>query len=442
MRRLFLASVLLVLLTNTVQAQNCAGRFLLETQQQVDTFACTIVGNLTVSGATIVNLDGLSSLTSVGGSLIIGANAALADVAGLSSLTSVGETLLISGNAVLPNVDGLSSLTSVNGRLSVTDNAALANVDGLSSLTSVGGDLSVQINAALVNMDGLSSLTSIGGDLYIEVNAVLTNVDGLSSLTSVGDMLLILNNATLANVDGLSSLTSVGGNLFVGANPELANMDGFSSLKNVGGFLYIQLNSALANVDGLSSLTKVGGDFNISSNDVLANLDGLSSLTSVDNGSAEEIALHVYGNMLLARCSTGLGPVLTLDAADESVVSGTISFDQNEASGDCNSVDDVLEAFSMITSADDGSVLLSAPLSVAPNPASASARLTFELGQATDARVALYDLLGRQLAILADGPMQGRVEVPVDTAALPAGLYVVRLVSGERVETVRLSVVR
>ena len=50
----------------------------------------------------------------------------------------------------------------------------------------------------------------------------------------------------------------------------------------------------------------------------------------------------------------------------------------------------------------------------------------------------MYDALGREVA----RPVSGFVDVRLDAAAPPAGLYLVRLVVGDRVETVRFSVVR
>ncbi|HLA64747.1 MAG TPA: hypothetical protein VK610_09990, partial [Rhodothermales bacterium] len=70
----------------------------------------------------------------------------------------------------------------------------------------------------------------------------------------------------------------------------------------------------------------------------------------------------------------------------------------------------------------------------APNPLGAAGSVAFELAAAARVRVAAYDVLGREVAVLADGPYPaGRSRVGWDAAALPSGLYVVRLVAdGER----------
>ena len=79
----------------------------------------------------------------------------------------------------------------------------------------------------------------------------------------------------------------------------------------------------------------------------------------------------------------------------------------------------------------------------APNPVATSARIAFSLSEAGTARLAVYDLLGREVAVLADGPMgEGRHEARLDASRLAAGAYVVRLTAGAEALTGRLTVVR
>ena len=70
------------------------------------------------------------------------------------------------------------------------------------------------------------------------------------------------------------------------------------------------------------------------------------------------------------------------------------------------------------------------------------ATLSFSVAEAGEATLVVYDALGREVARLVDGAVEGLVEVSVDASALPAGLYVARLVVEGRVETSRFSVVR
>jgi hypothetical protein len=62
-----------------------------------------------------------------------------------------------------------------------------------------------------------------------------------------------------------------------------------------------------------------------------------------------------------------------------------------------------------------------------PNPAAARATVTLTVGRAQAVTVAVYDALGREVAVLIDGETSaGDHPVGVDTSGWPAGVYVVR----------------
>ena len=76
-----------------------------------------------------------------------------------------------------------------------------------------------------------------------------------------------------------------------------------------------------------------------------------------------------------------------------------------------------------------------------PNPTSGAATVSFGLAEAGDVTVAVYDALGRQVAVVADGaygPGQHEAAVP----SLPAGVYAVRVLSRGEARTARLTVAR
>jgi endonuclease YncB( thermonuclease family) len=82
-------------------------------------------------------------------------------------------------------------------------------------------------------------------------------------------------------------------------------------------------------------------------------------------------------------------------------------------------------------------------LPVAPNPVSASARLRYELPEATVVRLQVFDLLGRRVATLADGEKPaGRHEVTWTGSRLAPGTYFVRLQAGSTAQTQMLRLVR
>jgi hypothetical protein len=78
-----------------------------------------------------------------------------------------------------------------------------------------------------------------------------------------------------------------------------------------------------------------------------------------------------------------------------------------------------------------------------PNPSTSRASVAFTLSIPSRVRVAVYDVLGREVAMLVEGERAaGRHEVVFDSAELPAGPYLVRLEAGEVVVTRRLTLIR
>ena len=78
-----------------------------------------------------------------------------------------------------------------------------------------------------------------------------------------------------------------------------------------------------------------------------------------------------------------------------------------------------------------------------PNPSRGEGTLAYDIAAPARVRLVVYDLLGRAVAVLADADRApGRYAVRVDGAALPPGLYVVRMTAGADTFTRRLTVVR
>jgi hypothetical protein len=81
--------------------------------------------------------------------------------------------LRISGESLL-NVDGLSNIQSIGQTLSIIVGDSFTNLDGLTNLTSVGGDLIIRSQSgALTDVCGLQPLFISNGlignyDVYIE----------------------------------------------------------------------------------------------------------------------------------------------------------------------------------------------------------------------------------------------------------------------------------
>ncbi len=79
----------------------------------------------------------------------------------------------------------------------------------------------------------------------------------------------------------------------------------------------------------------------------------------------------------------------------------------------------------------------------APNPTASSATVSFDVPAATDVSVAVYDLLGRRVAVLAEGAVAaGRHTARLEAGTLAPGVYVVRMTAGSFAATQRVTVVR
>ena len=79
----------------------------------------------------------------------------------------------------------------------------------------------------------------------------------------------------------------------------------------------------------------------------------------------------------------------------------------------------------------------------APNPTHGPVRLAFDLPEASDVRLSVYDVLGREVAALVDGPMAVGVHaLTLDPSRLPPGVYVVHIRARHAMGSRRLTVVR
>lgn len=106
---------------------------------------------------------------------------------GLSDLELVEGDIHIAGINTLLNIDGLSSLSHVGREMRFEKNPR--------------GDLIIHQNALLTNIDGLSTLYLSGGNIIVSHNAIMNDVSGMSSLERVGWELKIINNPRLATED-------------------------------------------------------------------------------------------------------------------------------------------------------------------------------------------------------------------------------------------------
>lgn len=79
-----------------------------------------------------------------------------------------------------------------------------------------------------------------------------------------------------------------------------------------------------------------------------------------------------------------------------------------------------------------------------PNPSGGQARVTLEVAEPQSVRVAVYDVVGREVAVLHDGPLAPRQEYAftLDGSALPTGVYLIRAVGASFSDARRVTLAR
>jgi hypothetical protein len=378
------------------------------TQEQIDSFqanypGCTeIIGNVTILGDDINNLNGLSVLTSISCDFGIG------DVTYPYS----------GGNPYLTSLTGLDNLASVWGNFLIQYNTALTNLIGLNNLTSIGQSFSINYNDTLTNLSALGNLTSIGGDLNIRNSWYFASLTGLENLTSIGGSLLIFYNDTLTNFTGLESLITINGSFDIEENYSLTNFTGLESLTTIGGNLLIHYNNfALTSLTGLESLTSIGLSLQIDNN------HSLTSLAGIDNIQANSIAyLTIKNNVLLTECDVQ-------SICDYLALSGAVVNISDNAPG-CNSPEEVIDSC-YITTIEE--INLSSALQIIPNPS--KDEITIQVPAFSGRSfLSIFTVSGKKL-------MERQIQEPetqIDISALPRGVYFLRLQNETMVEVGKL----
>lgn len=249
----------------------------------------------------LVDLDFLSGVTALSGTLLVKGNGRMTSLAGLSALESLDGALTIESNSVLASAS-IPTLTSVGGALSFRKLPLLASIN-LDSLAEVEGDLALYDLPALADLSGFRSLSSVGG-LYLREVDSLSDLSGLDALATVDGSLILLHQATLAHLNGLEGLISVGGDFRIAYNDALLDLSGLDNLESIGEDLTISSNDLLVQPNSLSSLKTIGHDLWVESNYALEDFSGMGDFT-VGN------TVYLYGNSALSSLS-GLDGLTTI----------------------------------------------------------------------------------------------------------------------------------
>ncbi|MCB2220253.1 MAG: T9SS type A sorting domain-containing protein [Bacteroidetes bacterium] len=407
------------------------------TQAQIDSFqinypGCTeIEGDVMIDeyfGSDIVNLSGLSVLTSIGGGLSLIYNDSLTSITGLENVTVIGGRLCICANNLLTSLDGLENLMSIGGDLNIGSedsygNPSLLDITGLDNVTSIGGSIYIWGNNSLISLTGLENVTSIAGSLEISGNDALTSLTGLNNVTLIEGHLLIQGNDDLTNLTGLNSVTSIGG-LVINWNDNFTSLIGLDNVTAIEGVIWIEGNNALTSLTGLDNVTAIEGELYIMWNGAITSLTGLDN---VDAGSITD--LYLYDNPNLSTCHVQ-------SICDYTVApNGTIEIHDN-APG-CNSVEEVEEACDSINSLPE--FTLDPTFTIIPNPLESTTIVKYDLNHNSTVVLKIFDISGREIQTLVNEVQnQGEQSVVFNTIGLKPGIYFCTLKTNEGVQTKKI----
>jgi hypothetical protein len=273
----------------------------------------------------LISLAGLEGITSLAGLTIIG-NHALSDLTGLNNIQSISGSVVIGGNNTLSTLNGLGTLTHIGGNLQFgiaaqlgwIDNPLLDNLTGLEGLTEIGGDLNLAV---------------IGNDLIMEDNYLITSLAGLDNLDSISGNLQIGpypgtgggdwspgGNPSLVNFTGIANLTSIGGDLVICKNDSLTILAGLENVTSIGSDLTIYDNNTLISI---ASLENIGAgsikDLEIFYNGLLTDcgIRSICDYLSAPNGTVE-----IHDNATGCNSQEEVEDTCLTDVPEQSVVSG------------------------------------------------------------------------------------------------------------------------
>src|SRR5690606_11777085 len=156
---------------------------------------------------------------------------------------------------------------------------------------------------------------------------------------------------------------------------------------------------------------------------------------STDGGQTwEEVAPVYEGEQLLRARDAAVGPDGRL------YVAGNVGGPPAAPSGVYRTVEPV---FPPVAAETGPPRRAGTRLEVYPNPAGEAVTVALELSEPGHVRVGLYDVQGREVAVLHEGPLGvGEHALAFETAGLPAGVYLVRAEGEDFTATQRVTVVR
>jgi hypothetical protein len=130
--------------------------------------------------------------------------------------------------------------------------------------------------------------------------------------------------------------------------------------------------------------------------------------------------------------------VVLLGGANHRVMFSTLSFSTSDTT---IMRDSILRLMGAIPNGINDVVNPLAKFNVYPNPANSAATISISLNQSSNVAINLFDVTGKQVAeIMNENNATGKINKTFSTAALPNGIYVIRINANGKLSEQKLNV--
>ena len=289
------------------------GDITVSTQAEVDSLRTTLAGKTVIDGKVLIGY-GLSGDT---------LRSDITDLTPLSNVSHITGNLIIQRNGSLVNLNGLTHLQTIGGNFRIgaifteNSNAQLTALGYFSVLQTIGGYFSVQNNDTLTDLGDFPVLRSIGGFFNVYNNAQLTALGDFPVLRSIGEYFNVYNNAQLTDLGNFSVLRSIGEYFNVYNNAQLTDLGDFPVLRTIGEYFNVTNNDTLTALGKFPALTSIGvGSITVPSLDEYtedvsilvednSSLSDCYTLTDLLPGGSHTVSGGIYINNNALGCSSG-----------------------------------------------------------------------------------------------------------------------------------------
>jgi hypothetical protein len=259
----------------------------------------TAIGRwLKVSGTrTLVNLNGLESLSSVGKGIWVESTHGLLNLEGIQNIGGGVDSIYIGANRDLQNLHGLEGIAYVNWAIEINNNDALTTIQGFDA-PYVNG-ITIAYNDALTTLEDLIHLSHIG-DYGINI-AHQYNLGSLHGLESVGQLdgnITLWYCSSLYTIDAPNHLTTCKG-IFIQDCNDLVSLKALETITHTSGSVDIKQCNSLTDLSGLRNLNTIGRDFRMERNPNLRNLDAFANLIHLGTTDSTGGGVWLEGNVRL-----------------------------------------------------------------------------------------------------------------------------------------------